>query len=81
MRTWKAVLAVTDTPRRTDLPHPDDGHKHWYACVRCGVDNGINEAATGPRDEGGTLTRCALDGVHEHAFRGPHVFREWEPST
>ena len=27
----------------------------------------------------GTLTECPLKGVHEHAFRGPHRFREWEP--
>jgi hypothetical protein len=18
--------------------HPDDGHEHWYSCIRCGVD-------------------------------------------
>jgi hypothetical protein len=29
----------------------------------------------------GTLTNCPLDGVHEHAFRGPHTFREWDPGT
>lgn len=26
-----------------------------------------------------TTTHCPMHGVHEHAFRGPHVFREWEP--
>jgi hypothetical protein len=25
----------------------------------------------------GTETYCPLVGVHEHAFRGPHRFREW----
>lgn len=25
-------------------------------------------------------TRCPLVGVHEHAFRGPHRFREWDPA-
>jgi hypothetical protein len=29
----------------------------------------------------GTRTDCSLEGVHEHAFRGPHTFREWEPGT
>ena len=42
---------------------------------------GANEAAAGPRDEGGTLTRCSIEGVHEHAFRGPHRFREWDPDA
>lgn len=41
---------------RTLPNHPDDGHKHYFACVRCGVDNGVNEAAvqasTAPPDEG-----------------------------
>ena len=29
----------------------------------------------------GTETNCPIEGVHEHAFRGPHRFREWEPGT
>lgn len=29
----------------------------------------------------GTLTNCPIEGVHEHVFRGPHRFREWEPGT
>ncbi len=28
---------------------------------------------------GGTTTDCPLVGVHEHAFRGPHRFHEWDP--
>jgi hypothetical protein len=31
-------------------------------------------------EAGGTLTRCPVVGVHEHAFRGPHRFREWDPT-
>jgi hypothetical protein len=29
----------------------------------------------------GTETHCPIEGVHTHAFRGPHRFREWEPGT
>ena len=36
-------------------------------------------AALDAQPVGGIETRCPLVGVHEHAFRGPHRFREWEP--
>ncbi len=41
----RRLLATLDAARdaRESL-HPDDGHDHWYACIRCGVDNGINDA-------------------------------------
>jgi hypothetical protein len=41
-------------------------------------------SAPRPLDDGagtGTETNCPLEGVHEHPFRGPHRFREWEPGT
>lgn len=28
----------------------------------------------------GTFNDCTLHGPHEHAFRGPHYFREWDPA-
>ena len=40
----------------------------------------LSEAAP-PSGLDSTETRCSLEGVHEHAFRGPHRFREWEPGT
>jgi hypothetical protein len=48
----RAALAATPSPDRYGRTprlieaHPDDGHDHWYACIRCGVDNGLNVAAT-----------------------------------
>jgi hypothetical protein len=36
-------------------------------------------AATPAPETSGTTTDCPLVGVHEHAFRGPHRFREWDP--
>jgi hypothetical protein len=32
-------------------------------------------------NRGGTMTRCNIVGIHEHVFRGPHRFKEWEPGT
>lgn len=29
----------------------------------------------------GTDTYCPVEGVHPHAFRGPHHFREWDPDA
>lgn len=33
------------------------------------------------RPADGTTTDCPLVGVHEHAFRGPHRFHEWDPAN
>ena len=40
-----------------------------------------NGWVSAPRPHDGTETNCPLEGVHEHPFRGPHRFREWEPGT
>jgi hypothetical protein len=45
------------------------------------VDTAIIRALTPEATAPGTLTNCPLAGVHEHVFRGPHRFREWEPGT
>jgi plasmid stabilization system protein ParE len=38
------------------------------------------EQGPGLDDDGGVMTWCPLTGVHEHAFRGPHKFKEWDPT-
>jgi hypothetical protein len=57
--------------------HKNDG-EYWQDCPGC---DDLRSAlrATHPEDDG-TDTWCPLPGVHEHAFRGPHHFREWDPT-
>ncbi len=43
-RPDRAAPRLTDTWKHD----PDDGHGHWYACLRCGVDNGLNESRPDP---------------------------------
>ena len=61
-------------------------HKAILAAIHAYGDARIREARLVPaEDEGpdihrpGHDTYCPVEGVHPHAFRGPHHFREWDP--
>jgi hypothetical protein len=45
--------------------HPDNGHEHWYACARCGVDNGLNDLLV-ELDERGVRTKEDLLAYLDH---------------
>jgi hypothetical protein len=72
LRSQMAAESMGALPAETG-PMPD-----WYRAYAADV---AREYAVGEGSPtgAGTMTECPLEGVHEHAFRGPHRFREWYP--
>lgn len=63
-------------------PEADDNYGRPTAERIAAVLNAqVAERAAHAGTTGGTTTDCTLPGVHEHAFRGPHRFHEWDPDA
>lgn len=67
-------------PREWAEANPNHGPVVWAYHVRS-ILTGEPFLLSGPSatEPVGIETRCPIVGVHEHAFRGPHRFQEWEP--
>jgi hypothetical protein len=57
----------------------DADYDRWRAKTAAAIAEAY-EGLASQDDPGGTMTWCPLPGVHEHAFRGPHKFKEWDPT-
>jgi hypothetical protein len=67
MPVIRAVLATTSAGDA-------DGHDHWYACVRCGADNGLNEASGG--EPARYLRMAAEDEAEQTTAVAPRELQE-----
>ena len=68
--------ALRSTPA---APQPDAGLREALGTASDTIDRMGWELDRLRQPDAGTTTDCPLVGVHEHAFRGPHRFHEWEP--